>query len=225
MAATTPLPEGSEIVLYQTEDQQTRLQVRLDGGTVWLTQAQIAGLFQATPQAVSFHLRALYGDGELDEGATCKCYLQVRPEGRRSVRRSLRSYNLEAILAIGYRVRSPRGVQFRQWATQRLREYLVKGFVLDDARLKEPGGFDYFDELLARIREIRASEKRFYQKVRDLYATAARPRSSSSRRSRTRCSGPSRARRRPSWFRAGPARSCRTWVCRRGADRVCASTT
>ena len=173
MPPTSQPPEGSEIVLYQTEDHQTRLQVRLQGGSVWLTQAQIADLYQITPQNVTLHLRAIYGDGELAEEATCKYYLQVRPEGARSVRRSLKCYNLDAILAVGYRVRSPRGVQFRQWATVRLREYLVKGFVLDDARLKEPGAFDYFDELLARIREIRASEKRFYQKVRDLYATAA----------------------------------------------------
>jgi hypothetical protein len=166
-------PAGSEIVLYQTEDHETRLQVRLDGGTVWLTQAQIADLFQTTPQNVTIHLKAIYGEGELPEQATCKPYLQVRPEGARAVRRALRHYNLDAILAVGYRVRSARGTQFRQWATARLREYLVKGFVLDDARLKEPGGLDYFDELLARIREIRASEKRFYQKVRDLYATAA----------------------------------------------------
>lgn len=163
---------GSEIVLYQTEDHQTRLQVRLEGGTVWLTQAQIAELFETTPQNVTLHLKAIYAEGELLEGATCKPYLQVRPEGSREIRRSLKHYNLDAILAVGYRVRSPRGVQFRQWATARLREYIVKGFVLDDARLKEPGGIDYFDELLARIREIRASEKRFYQKVRDLYATA-----------------------------------------------------
>lgn len=163
---------GSEIVLYQTEDHQTRLQVRLEGGTVWLTQAQIADLFETTPQNVTIHLKAIYGEGELPEAATCKPYLQVRPEGGREVRRILKHYNLDAILAVGYRVRSPRGVQFRQWATARLREYIVKGYVLDDARLKEPGGIDYFDELLARIREIRASEKRFYQKLRDLYATA-----------------------------------------------------
>lgn len=162
----------SEIVLYQTEDQQTRIQVRLDGGTVWLTQAQLADLFQTTPQNITLHLRAIYAEMELDEQATCKEYLQVREEGARTVRRSLRHYNLDAILAVGYRVRSARGVQFRQWATARLREFLIKGFTLDDERLKEPGGRDYFDELLARIREIRASEKRFYQKVRDLYATA-----------------------------------------------------
>ena len=165
-------PVGSEIVLYQTEDHQTRIHVRLEAGTVWLTQAQIAELFQTTPQNITIHLNAVYSEGELREAATCKDCLQVRDEGARAVRRSLKHYKLEAILAVGYRVRSPRGTQFRQWATTRLAEYLAKGFVLDDARLKEPGGLDYFDELLARVREIRASEKRFCQKVRDVYATA-----------------------------------------------------
>lgn len=163
---------SSEVVLYRTEDQATRIEVRLQEGTAWLTQAQLAELFQTTPQNITQHLKALYSEGELEESATCKDYLQVRSEGGRTVRRTLRHYNLDAILAVGYRVRSPRGTQFRQWATERLREYLVKGFVMDDTRLKEPGGWDYFDELLARVREIRASEKRFYQKVKDLYATA-----------------------------------------------------
>ena len=162
----------SEIVLYRTDDLGTHIQVRLEGGTVWLTQAQMAELFETTSQNITQHLRAVYSEGELDSKATCKGRLQVRREGERTVRRTIQYYNLEAILAVGFRVRSPRGTQFRQWATQRLQEYLVKGFVLDDARLKVPGGWDYFDELLARIREIRASEKRFYQKVRDLYATA-----------------------------------------------------
>lgn len=162
----------SEVILYQTDDHVTRVQVRLEGNTAWMTQADIADLFQTTTQNITLHLKAIYAEGELREVATCKSYLQVRQEGARQVRRTLKSYNLDAILAVGYRVRSPRGTQFRQWATERLREYLVKGFTMDDARLKEPGGWDYFDELLARIREIRASEKRFYQKVRDLYATA-----------------------------------------------------
>lgn len=172
MKPTPPGVSRSEIVVYQTEDERTSIQVRLEGGTVWLTQAQIGELFQTTPQNVTMHLKTIFADGELAEEASCKDDLQVRDEGPRKVRRRLRHYNLDAILAVGYRVRSPRGTQFRQWATTRLREYLVKGFVLDDARLKQPGGWDYFDELLARIREIRASEKRFYQKVRDLYATA-----------------------------------------------------
>ena len=163
----------SQIVLYQTEDGDTRLECRFDQDTLWLTQAQIAELFQTTPQNVTLHLKAIFAEGELTEEATCKEYLQVRTEGKRKVSRSLFHYRLEAILAVGYRVRSPRGTQFRQWATARLSEYLVKGFVMDDQRLKNPGGWDYFDELLARIREIRASEKRFYQKVRELLALSS----------------------------------------------------
>ena len=163
----------SQIILYQTDDGDTRIECRLDHDTLWLTQAQIAELFQTTPQNITLHLKAIFADGELTEEATCKEYLQVRKEGAREVRRSLRHYRLEAILAVGYRVRSARGTQFRQWATARLSEYLVKGFVMDDERLRNPGGWDYFDELLARIRDIRASEKRFYQKVRDLFALSS----------------------------------------------------
>jgi len=164
---------GGELILYRTEDGRAAVQLRAEEGTVWLTQADIAALFGTTPQNITQHVKAVYAEGELTEVATCKELLQVRPEGGREVTRTLKHYSLEMILAIGYRVRSPRGTQFRQWATVHLREYLVKGFVLDDARLKEPGGWDYFDELLARIREIRASEKRFYQKIRDIYATAS----------------------------------------------------
>jgi hypothetical protein len=167
------LPEQrSEIILYQTEDGQSRIQVRLEGGTVWLTQALMAELFQTTPQNITIHVRGIYKGGELAEEGTCKEYLQVRREGGRAVQRKIKLYNLDMILAVGYRVRSHRGTQFRQWATERLREYLVKGFVMDDERLKEGRslGADYFDELLDRIRDIRASEKRFYQKIRDLYA-------------------------------------------------------
>lgn len=160
----------SELILYRTEDAKTRIQVRLQGGSVWLTQAQLAELYQTTPQNITLHLKALYEEGEIDEAATCKDYLQVRKEGTRDVRRTLRHYSLAAILAVGYRVRSARGTQFRQWATAQLSDLIVKGFVMDDARLKDPAANDHFDELLARIREIRASEKRFYQKVRDLFA-------------------------------------------------------
>lgn len=163
---------GGELILYTAEDGSVSIQLRAIGGTVWLTQADIASLFETTPQNITQHTKAIYAEGELSEGATCKELLQVRQEGARAVNRSLKHYNLDMILAIGYRVRSARGTQFRQWATTHLREYLVKGFVMDDERLKEPGGWDYFDELLARIRDIRASEKRFYQKVRDIYATA-----------------------------------------------------
>lgn len=169
-----PSPQ-SEFILYQTEDGQTRVQCRLDDETLWLTQAQIAELFQTTPQNVTLHLKAIFGEGELDEAATCKDYLQVRSEGGREVTRKLRHYRLEAILAIGFRVRSLRGTQFRQWATARLGEFLVKGFTMDDERLKNPPGkgqTDYFDELLERIRDIRSSERRFYLKVLDIYATS-----------------------------------------------------
>ncbi len=168
-------PSPSEIILYQTEDAQTRIEVRLEDGTVWLTQAQMAELFQTTPQNITLHLKAIYDEFELTEEATCKDYLQVRREGNREVTRKLRHYNLDAILAVGFRVRSHRGTQFRQWAAARLKEYLVKGFVMDDERLKNPPGKgqkDYFDELLERIRDIRSSERRFYQKVLDIYATS-----------------------------------------------------
>ncbi len=161
-----------ELILYTTEDGKAAIRLRVAEGTVWLTQLELAGLFQTSKQNISLHVKNVLAEGEQHEGATVKEYLTVQVEGMRRVQRPTRYYNLDMILAIGYRVRSPRGTQFRQWATTRLREYLVKGFVMDDARLKEPGGLDYFDELLARIREIRASEKRFYQKVRDLYATA-----------------------------------------------------
>jgi hypothetical protein len=165
-------PPGGQLLIYQ--DGGLNLQVRLDGQTVWLTQAAMAELYQTTPQNITLHLQSIYGEGELPEAATCKEYLQVRTEGNRQVQRSLKHYSLDAILAVGYRVRSPRGTLFRQWATARLTELLVKGFTLDDARIKAGRtiGADYFDELLARIRDIRASERLFYQKITDIYATS-----------------------------------------------------
>jgi len=158
-----------EIVLYNTEDGLARVQLRAADGTVWLTQAQIAELFSTTKQNVSLHLKNLFSEGELAEPAVVKESLTTAGDGKAY---ATLWYSLEAILAVGYRVRSVRGIQFRQWATTRLKEYLVKGFVLDDQRLRDPGPFDYFDELLEKIRDIRASEKRFYQKVREVYATA-----------------------------------------------------
>lgn len=172
---TEPGPPHTQFLLYQTEDGRTRVECRLEGETLWLTQALIAELFQVTPQNVTLHLKAIFAEGEIDEAATCKDYLQVRSEGGREVSRKLRHYSLPAILAVGMRVRSHRGTQFRQWAIARLTEYLVKGFAMDDERLKNPPGpgqTDYFDELLARIRDIRASERRFYQKILDIYATS-----------------------------------------------------
>jgi len=135
-----PVPKGGEILLYQTEDGQTRIDCRFEEGTIWLTQAQIAELFQTTPQNVTLHLKAIFAEGELAETATCKDYLQVRQEGAREVSRNLSHYRLEAILAVGFRVRGQRGTQFRRWATAHLEEYLRKGFVMDDERLKNPPG-------------------------------------------------------------------------------------
>lgn len=163
---------GGELILYTSEDGRARVYLRAEGGTVWLTQLEIAELFQTTKQNVSLHAKNILAERELDAASTVKDSLTVRVEGDRQVQRPVRLYNLNLILAIGYRVRSPRGTQFRQWATRHLAEYLVKGFVMNDERLKDPGGWDYFDELLERIRAIRASEKRFYQKIRDIYTTA-----------------------------------------------------
>ncbi len=163
----------TDLILYSSEDGQTRLHLRVEGQSVWLNQLEIAELFQTTKQNVSLHAKNIFEDGELSTEATVKESLTVQVEGQRQVKRKLTHYNLDLILAIGYRVRSPRGVQFRQWASTHLKEFLLKGFVLDDQRLKNPGGWDHFDELLARIREIRASEKRFYQKVRELFALSS----------------------------------------------------
>ncbi|WP_370335338.1 virulence RhuM family protein [Parvularcula marina] len=165
-----PTPKG-ELILYQTEDGLTEIQLRALDGTVWLTQAEIAELFDTSPQNITLHLKAIYDEDELTEEATCKEFLQVRSEGARQVERKLKHYNLSAILAIGFRVRSPRATQFRRWANTSLQEYLVKGFVMNDERLKNPEA-DYFEELLARIRDIRSSEKLFYKKVLEIYATS-----------------------------------------------------
>ena len=164
----------SDLILYTTEDGRSQIKLRTENRTVWLTQLEMAELFDATKQNISLHLKNLFEDGELDMAATVKESLTVQIEGSREVQRTLTLYNLDAILAVGYRVRSPRGVQFRRWASTVLKEYLHKGFVMDDERLKNPDGRpDYFDEMLARIRDIRASEKRFYQKVRDLFALSS----------------------------------------------------
>ena len=169
------IPHDAEFLLYRTEDGRARVEVRFDGETAWLTQAAMAELFQTTPQNIGQHVAAIYTEGELDPAATCKQYFQVRCEGSRDVRRNLRHYSLPVVIAVGYRVRSTRGTQFRQWATARLDEYVVKGFTMDDARLKNPPGPgvpNYFDELLARIRDIRSSEKVFWRKVLQIYATS-----------------------------------------------------
>jgi len=167
-------PDQSRLLLYRTEDGRTGVEVRLQDETVWMTQATMAELYQTTPQNITLHLKAIYQEGELDPLATCKEFLQVQAEGSRKVSRNRKFYNLPAIIAVGYRVRSPRGTQFRRWATERLNEYLVKGFTMDDERLKAVRniGSDYFNELLERIRDIRSNEKRFYQKIRDIYKLA-----------------------------------------------------
>lgn len=167
------LPPKGQILLYQTEDGRQRIEVRLQDETVWLSQRLMAELFQVGVNTVNYHIKEIFADGELMPEATIRKYRIVRTEGKRAVERQIDFYNLDMIIAVGYRVRSHRGTQFRQWATERLREFIIKGFVLDDERLSEPGGIDYFDELLDRIRAIRASEKRFYQKVRDIYTLSA----------------------------------------------------
>ena len=165
----------SELILYQTEDNRTRIEVRLENETVWLTLNQLAELFQRDKSVISKHIKNIFEEGELHPEATVAKNATVQTEGARAVSRDLEFYNLDVIIAVGYRVKSHRGTQFRQWATQRLREYIVKGFTMDDERLKNPPGKgqkDYFDELLQRIRDIRSSERRFYQKVLDIYATS-----------------------------------------------------
>jgi hypothetical protein len=169
-----PLPK-SELILYQTEDGRTRIQCRFENETLWLTQALIAELFDKDVRTINEHLVNIFDEGELKREATIRKFRIVRSEGARQVAREVEHYNLDAILAVGFRVRSHRGTQFRQWAIGRLSEYLVKGFTMDDERLKNPPGKgqkDYFDEQLERIRDIRSSERRFYQKVLDIYATS-----------------------------------------------------
>ena len=171
---SSELATQSQILFYQSEDGTSHIEVRLEEGTVWLSQVLIAELYQITKQTTGHHIRNIFDEMELSPEATVRQYLTVQTEGSRTVQRSIEYYNLDMILAIGYRVRSHRGTQFRRWATERLSEYLTKGFILDDERLKDGRniGADYFDELLERIRDIRASEKRFYQKVKDIYTLA-----------------------------------------------------
>lgn len=171
------VPAG-EILVYQTEDGKTRVECRFEQETVWLSQALIGELFQVSVPTVNEHLKNIFEEAELAPEATIRKFRIVRREGQREVSRLIEHYNLDAILAVGYRVRSARGTQFRRWATECLREYLVKGFTMDDERLKNPpvqgsGAPDYFDELLERIRDIRASERRMYLRVREIFALAA----------------------------------------------------
>lgn len=164
---------SSQIIIYQTEKGETKLEVRLENETVWLSQKLMAELFQTTVANINIHLKNIFEEGELDQNSTIKDFLIVRLEGNREVSRSIDYYNLDAIISVGYRIKSAVATRFRQWATQHIKEYIVKGFVMDDERLKNPNQvFDYFDELLRRIQDIRTSERRFYQKITDIYATS-----------------------------------------------------
>ncbi len=166
--------QGGQILIYQTENGQTKIDVRLEGETLWLSQADMARLYQTTRQNITTHIQNIYEEKELLPEATCKEFLQVQNEGSRPISRQIKHYNLDMTISVGYRIKSHIATHFRQWATQRLREFIVKGFVLDDERLKNPDHpFDYFDELLRRIQDIRTSERRFYQKITDIYATSA----------------------------------------------------
>lgn len=160
----------SSVIIYTSDDGKTRIHLRADAGSIWLTQLEIAELFQTTKQNVSLHARNIFDEGELSPDSVIKDSLITAVDGKNYL---IKFYQLDLILAIGYRIRSPRGTQFRQWATRNLKEFLIKGFVMDDERLKDARAWDYFDELLARIREIRASEKRFYQKVRELFTLSS----------------------------------------------------
>lgn len=163
----------SQIIIYQTENGQTKLDVRLENETVWLTQKLMAELFQTTVANINIHLKNIFEEGELDAKATIKDFLIVRLEGKREVSRNIEHYNLDAIISVGYRIKSAVATRFRQWATQHIKEYIVKGFVMDDERLKNLNQpFDYFEELVRRIQDIRTSERRFYQKITDIYATS-----------------------------------------------------
>ena len=165
--------KDESVVLYTTPDGAVKVNAIIKNETLWLTQAAMAELFEVAPQNITYHLKRIYSSGELQASATCKEFLQVQNEGDREISRNLRFYNLDAIIAVGYRVNSVRATHFRIWATGVLREYIIKGFALDDNRLKKGGnpfGKDYFDELLERVRSIRASERRIWQKITDIYA-------------------------------------------------------
>jgi len=167
------MTEPQQFLIYQSEDGSTHIDVMLEAETLWLNQKQLTELFGKAKGTISEHIKHIYEDGELTPAATVRLFRTVQSEGGREVAREVEHYNLDMVLALGFRVRSPVGVRFRQWANDKLKEYIVKGFVLDDARLKNPGkGQDYFDELTRRLQDIRTSERRFYQKITDIYATS-----------------------------------------------------
>ncbi|MCP4456798.1 MAG: virulence RhuM family protein [Cytophagales bacterium] len=162
----------SEILIYKNEEGTIKVDVRIEEETVWLSQAQMAVLFQTTKQNISLHIKNVFEEGELEENSTVKEYLTVQKEGTRDIQRDIKFYNLDMIISVGYRVNSIRGTHFRIWATQRLREYIIKGFALNDDRFKSGSSMNYFNELQERIREIRISERFFYQKIKDIYTTS-----------------------------------------------------
>lgn len=166
------VPATGEFLLYTTADGRIRIETRMQGETVWLNQKQLAELFQTSVPNINMHIKNIFDEGELSPEATVQDFLTVRMEGSREVQRHLTCYNLDMIISVGYRIKSHVATHFRQWATRRLREYIIKGFAMDDERLKQAGGGNYFDELLARIRDIRSSEKVFWRKVLDIYATS-----------------------------------------------------
>lgn len=166
------MDDNNQIIIYQSEDGETRIDVKFTGDTVWLSQQQMADLYQSSRSNVVEHIKHIYEDGELDEESTCRNFRQVRQEGSRQVTREIPFYNLDMIISLGYRIRSVIATHFRRWATERLKEYIIKGFTMDDERLKGNGGGAYWRELLDRIRDIRSSEKVMYRQVLDLYATA-----------------------------------------------------
>lgn len=166
------MEQNSEILIYQSSTGNIKIDVRLDNESVWLTQKLMAELFRVKPQNITMHIKNIYEEGELDEKATCKDCLQVQKEGKREIKRKQKFYNLDAIISVGYRIKSQIATQFRIWATKRLKEYIVKGFVLNDERFKTGNSMNYFNELQERIREIRLSERFFYQKIKNIYATS-----------------------------------------------------
>jgi len=166
------MEEKNEMLIYMSEDGAIKVDVLFTDETVWLTQKRMAELFQTTPQNITLHLKNIFDEGELQEGATCKDFLQVQQEGNRMVERKQKFYNLDAIISVGYRIKSHVATNFRIWATQRLRDYIIKGFALNDERFKSGSSMNYFKELLDRIREIRISERVFYQQIKDIYATS-----------------------------------------------------
>ena len=208
-----------KFLLFEAADGQTRLQVRLEQETVWLTQLQMADLFQTSVPNISMHIRNIFDEKELQESSVVKDYLTTAADSKQY---QTKHYNLDVIISVGYRVKSQRGTQFRIWATQRLREYIVKGFTIDDVRLKQAGGGDYFDELLAKIRDIRSSERVFWRKVLDIYATSfdydpsAEASSLFFKTTQTKCTGPRTVTRQPKLFSSVRTPPSPTWVSQAG---------